>query len=92
MYHLRYTQEFQNLSSDKLAVFLEKASIVRNTKEGHLAYSYSHVPSQVCNVISLIYILELRKQLSNLGSNGVFVIVLVIVSQFHCNRVEKCSY
>ena len=31
MYHSRYTQEFQNLFSDELAVFLEKSSIVRNT-------------------------------------------------------------
>ena len=92
MYHLHYTQEFQCLFSDELTVFLEKSSIVRNTEEGHLAYSYSHMPSNVYFVISLIDILELCNQLGNLGSNGVLVIVLVIVSQFYRTRAEKCSY
>ena len=92
MYHLRYTQEFQNLFSDELTVFLKESSIVQNTEEGHLAYSCSHMPSNVSNVISLIDILELCKHLGILRSNGVFVIVLVIVSQFHRNRAEKCSY
>ena len=92
MYRLRYTQEFQCLFSDELTVFLKESSIVLNTEERHLAYSYSHMLSNVCNVISLIDILELCNQLSNLGSNGVFVIVLVIVSQYHRNRAEKCRY
>ena len=92
MYHLRYTQEFQNLFSYELAVFVKKSSILRNTEERHLAYSYSHMLSNVCNVISLIDILEPCNQLGNHGSNGVFAIVLVIVSQFHRNRAEKDSY
>ena len=40
MYHLRYTQEFRNRFLVELVVFLKKSSIDRNTKEGHLAYSY----------------------------------------------------
>ena len=91
MYHLRYTQEFQNLFSDELAVFLGKSSIVRYTEEGHLAYSYPHMHSNVCIVISLIDILDLCNYLSNPRSKGVFVIVLVIVSHFQRNRAEKFS-
>ena len=44
MYHLRYTQEFQNIFSDETFVFLKKSSMVRNTEEGHLAYSYPERP------------------------------------------------
>ena len=90
--HLRYTQEFQCLFLDELSVFLVKPLIIRNTKEGHLAYAHSHMPSNVCNAISLIGTLNLCNQLCNLRSNGVFVIVLVIVSHFHRNRAEKGSY
>ena len=44
MYHIFYTQEFQLLFLDETVVFLKKSSIVRNTEEGHLAYSYPKKP------------------------------------------------
>ena len=44
MYHLRYTQEFQNRFLDETIVFLKESSILQNIEEGHLAYSYPKKP------------------------------------------------
>ena len=44
MYYLGYTQEFWNRFLYETVVFLKESSKVRNTEEGHLAYSYSKKP------------------------------------------------
>ena len=52
MYHLRYTQEFQNRFLDEIPVFLKESSIVRNNEERYLAYSYSKKPCIVFDVFA----------------------------------------
>ena len=44
MSYSRYTQEFQYRFLDELFVFLKESLMVRNTEEGHLAYSYLKKP------------------------------------------------
>ena len=52
MYHLRYTQAFQNLSLYELSVFLKESTVHQNTEEGHLAYSYPKKPCIVFDVFA----------------------------------------